>query len=360
MTISTTEQRRWQAVQQRDEAADGRFVFAVVTTGVFCRPSCRSRRARRENVRFYDDASAAIAAGYRPCKRCQPDRQPPSQQRTARIADACRLLAASETPLTLAEIAAQMAMSPGHFHRQFRAATGLTPRAWQQAQRAERLRTSLASGESVTRALFDAGFQTGSNYYYHADAALGMTAGQYRSGAAQVAVCYTIAPCTLGLCLVARSERGICAILLGDDDNALHAELLSLFPHAMADDGSGEFDRQVAQVIAVIDAPQRTCTLPLDIRGTAFQQQVWQALRSIPAGQTVSYRELAQRIGRPTAVRAVASACAANRLALVIPCHRVISSSGATGNYRWGPERKAVLLAREAQGTANTAQEDTD
>lgn len=349
-TIATPQsERRWQAVLARDTKADGRFVFAVNTTGIYCRPSCRVRHARRENVQFFDSPDAAEAAGFRPCKRCQPDRIHPDQQRAQRIVEACRILAASETPLTLNAIASQVAMSPWHFHRLFKSVTGLTPKAWQQALRAGRVRSALHGGETVTRAMLDAGFQTGSSFYHQADTALGMTAQQYRRGAPDLTVDYTVAPCVLGLCLVARSARGICAVLLGEDENRLRDELAQLFPHATRLDADAAFNQQVAQVIGCIDHPQLACELPLDIRGTAFQQRVWQALRAIPPGETLSYQALAQRLGQPGASRAVASACAANRLALVIPCHRVVRSSGALAGYRWGTERKAMLLVRESK-----------
>ncbi|MGV7092535.1 bifunctional DNA-binding transcriptional regulator/O6-methylguanine-DNA methyltransferase Ada [Siccibacter turicensis] len=350
--MKTTEtlisQQRWQAVQDRDTAADGSFVFAVITTGIYCRPSCRSRRARRENVLFFATPAAAETAGFRPCKRCQPAAIHPDQQRAGRVLTACRIMAASDTPLTLDAIAREVAMSPWHFHRLFKSVTGLTPKAWQQALRARRVRDALHGGETVTRAALDAGFQTGSSFYHQADAALGMTPRQYRRGGREMAVCYSVAPCELGRCLVARSERGICAILLGDDDDAVVAELARLFPHAQRLTDDKTFDEQVARVVACIHTPHAACDLPLDIRGTAFQQRVWQALRAVPAGNTLSYRELAQRIGQPDAVRAVANACAANRLAVIVPCHRVVRSSGVLAGYRWGSDRKASLLARES------------
>ena len=344
----TSEQARWQAVERRDAQADERFVFAVVTTGIFCRPSCRARRPLRANVRFYPDAAGALAAGFRPCKRCQPDKAPPEQQKAMRIAAACRLMASSDAPLTLAELAQNAAMSPYHFHRQFKAVTGLTPKAWQQALRVQKVRNALRKEEKVTDALYTAGYACGSAFYREADAALGMTPRQYGRGGESASVVWTLAPCQLGLCLVAQSERGVCAILPGESREALEAELLALFPGAQPSQDAA-FDERVAQVIAFLDAPQGKWALPLDIRGTAFQQQVWQALRDIPAGSTLSYSELARKIGKPGAVRAVASACAANKLAVVIPCHRVVRGDGALAGYRWGVARKAALLAREAK-----------
>ena len=314
-----TDDQRWQSVLARDPNADGEFVFAVRTTGIFCRPSCRARHALRENVSFYADASEALAAGFRPCKRCQPDKANPQQHRLDKITHACRLLE-QETPVTLESLAEQLAMSPFHLHRLFKATTGMTPKAWQQAWRARRLRESLAKGESVTQAILSAGFPDGSSYYRKADETLGMTAKQFRHGGENLAVRYALADCELGRCLVAESERGICAILLGDDDATLISELQQMFPAAD--------------------------NAPADL---TFQQQVWQALRTIPCGETVSYQQLANAIGKPKAVRAVASACAANKLAIVIPCHRVVRGDGSLSGYRWGVSRKAQLLRREVE-----------
>lgn len=339
---------RWLAVETRDSRADGEFVFAVKTTGIFCRPSCRARRPLRENVLFFTDSDGAKAAGFRPCKRCQPDNMAPEQQRTERITRACRIIEDSPEPLTLESLAAQVAMSPFHFHRLFKSVTGLTPHAWQKALRARRLRAQLAQGETVTRAAFDAGFQSGSNYYRQADAALGMTASQYRQGGGHASIRFVVGTCGLGEFLVAESERGICAILLGSSAEELIAELETLFSHAalVADDPA--FARRVAQVVSFLEHPARQFDLPLDIQGTAFQQQVWQALRGIPPGDTASYQAIAGRIGKPKAVRAVAGACAANKLAVIIPCHRVVRHDGALSGYRWGVERKQQLLTLEA------------
>lgn len=349
MTQYMNDEGRWQAVQARDPAADGHFVFAVTTTGIFCRPSCRARQPLRRNVRFFDDAQAAAAAGFRPCKRCQPEREDALARQRERIVEACRLLERSETPLTLEALSRQVAMSPYHFHRLFKAITGLTPRAWQQARRASKVREALTSGQEVTRALYDAGYPSGSSFYHQADAALGMTARQYRHGGERADIRYALTHCQLGALLVAESERGICAILPGDDPGTLVAELTRLFPRARLDADDSAFAQRVAQVVSWLDRPQGAFTLPLDLQGTAFQRQVWQALREIPAGSTLSYQALAARIGRPKATRAVAGACAANRLAVVVPCHRVIRQDGALSGYRWGAARKRQLLAREAE-----------
>jgi len=339
--------QRWLAVLARDGNADGQFVFAVQTTGIFCRPSCRARHALRENVRFYADAGQAAQAGFRPCKRCRPDQQDPQAQRVATIEKACRLLE-QEQPLTLGTLAQEVGMSPYHLHRLFKAFTGMTPKAWQQAARAKRLRHALAQGDKITDSVLAAGFPDSSSYYRKADATLGMTAKQYRNGGDDTTVRYALSHCTLGRCLVAESVRGVCAILPGDDDSALIAELETLFPHARREQADAAFAARVAQVIASVDNHDVALALPLDIRGTAFQRQVWQALRAIPVGETASYQQVANAMGHPGAVRAVARACAANRLAIIIPCHRVVRSDGGLSGYRWGTARKAALLRREA------------
>ncbi|BBW75324.1 bifunctional transcriptional regulator/O6-methylguanine-DNA methyltransferase [Klebsiella michiganensis] len=342
-----TDERRWQAVCERDASADGQFVFAVLTTGVCCRPSCRSRRALRENVRFYPDVASAQAEGFRPCKRCQPEKTDPQQQKVEKVAAACRLLE-QETPITLEALARQLAVSPFHFHRLFKSVTGMTPKAWQQAWRARRLREALGQGAKITDAALSAGFPDSSSYYQQADAALGMTGRQFRRGGGDIDITWVCGDGPLGRCLVAESGRGVCAVLPGEDDALLCAELASLFPNARLHPGDEIFRQRVAQVFSHLDDHRQPFSLPLDLRGTAFQLQVWQALRQIPAGETRSYRQVAQSIGRPRAVRAVASACAANKLALVIPCHRVVREDGALSGYRWGTARKALLLAREA------------
>lgn len=349
MQHTDIDDRRWLAVIQRDAAADGEFVFAVITTGIYCRPSCRARRPLRQNIRFFADPAHAEQAGFRPCKRCQPDKASAHSAQQARIVEACRLLEASVEPLTLAALAKKVAMSPYHFHRLFKAATGLTPRAWQQARRAATLREALSTGKNVTRAAQDAGYSSSSVFYQQADAALGMTARQFRNGGAKSHIQFALGRCQLGEFLVAQSERGVCAILLGDDPQALLHELQTSFPQAQLTPGDSAFGQRVAQVIGWLERPQGEFMLPLDLRGTAFQREVWQALRAIAPGTTVSYQELARRIGRPHATRAVAGACAANRLAVVVPCHRVVRKDNGLAGYRWGVARKRALLRREAQ-----------
>ncbi len=279
-----TDERRWQAVCERDASADGQFVFAVLTTGVCCRPSCRSRRALRENVRFYPDVATAQAEGFRPCKRCQPEKTDPQQQKVEKVAAACRLLE-QETPLTLEALARQLAVSPFHFHRLFKSVTGMTPKAWQQAWRARRLREALGQGEKITDAALSAGFPDSSSYYQQADAALGMTGRQFRRGGGDIDITWVCGDGPLGRCLVAESERGVCAVLPGEDDALLYAELASLFPNARLHPGDEIFRQRVAQVFSHLDDHRQPFSLPLDLRGTAFQLQVWQALRQIPAGR---------------------------------------------------------------------------
>ncbi len=346
--ILHTDEDRWQAVLNRDAEADGQFVFAVQTTGIFCRPSCRARHALRHNVRFYPDADAAQAAGFRPCKRCQPNALAPEQQKIDKVAYACRLLE-QESPITLDALAQAVAVSSYHFHRMFKSVTGMTPKAWQQAWRAQRLRESLSEGETVTQAVLAAGFPTSSSYYRHADEMLGMSAKTYRQGGKATEIHYATGECSLGRCLVAISERGICAVLLGDDESALIDELQRSFPAARFLPADAAFSQQIAAVVASLNQPTTALSLPLDIRGTAFQQQVWQALRAIPVGETRSYQQVAQSIGNPQAVRALASACAANKLAILVPCRRVVRGDGSLSGYRWGVARKAALLQREKE-----------
>lgn len=352
MTSQTyhTDANRWQAVLNRDAQADGHFVFAVRTTGIFCRPSCRARHALRQNVLFYPDADAALQAGFRPCKRCQPDTLDPQQQKVNKVAQACRMLE-QDAPVTLETLSQAVAVSPYHFHRMFKSVTGVTPKAWQQAWRARKLRDALAEGEAVTDAVLNAGFPDSSSYYRHADALLGMTAKQFQRGGEETAIYYALEDCRLGRCLVALSSRGICAVLLGDNDAQVIAELRNLFPSAQSQQGSPDFHQQIREVVMHLDNRPLPLSLPLDIRGTAFQQQVWQALRNIPRGETRSYQQIAAAIGNPKAVRAVAGACAANKLAVIVPCHRVVREDGSLSGYRWGVSRKAALLLQEKRST---------
>ncbi|KAB2897665.1 MAG: bifunctional DNA-binding transcriptional regulator/O6-methylguanine-DNA methyltransferase Ada [Burkholderiaceae bacterium] len=337
---------RWAAVQARDPAADGQFVYAVKTTGIYGRPSSAARLPRRENVEFFDSAEAAEAAGYRPSTAA--DHTAVAARHTEIVARACRQIEAAETPPSLDALAQAAGLAPHHFHRVFKAATGLTPKAYATAQRAQRLRESLAQADAtITSAIYGAGFNANSRFYESSDRVLGMRARDYRAGGANTAIRFAVGECTLGAIVVAQSERGVCAILLGDDPEQLVHDLQDQFPQARLIGGDAAFELRVAQVVGFVEAPRLGLRLPLDIQGTAFQQRVWQALREIPVGETASYADIAQRIGQPRAVRAVAQACGANHLAVAIPCHRVVRSDGGLSGYRWGVERKRALLLRE-------------
>jgi AraC family transcriptional regulator of adaptative response/methylated-DNA-[protein]-cysteine methyltransferase len=343
-----TEAQRWAAVGRRDPAADGHFIYSVKTTGVYCRPSCAARPARRENVAFHDSCTAAETAGFRPCKRCRPNEAPLAQRHAAAIARACREIAASAEMPDFDAVAISAGMSRFHFQRVFKATTGVTPRAYAQAQRAARVRAELSKGGSVTAAIYDAGFNSSGRFYAQSGAVLGMRPSDYRAGGAGELIRFAVGQCSLGAILVAATAKGVCAILLDDDPGALVRDLQDRFPKAQLVGGDAGFEQWVAQVVGLVEAPSRGLALPLDVRGTAFQQRVWEALRAIPVGSTESYAQVASRIGAPKAVRAVAQACAANPLAIAIPCHRVVKSDGALSGYRWGVERKRALIAREA------------
>jgi AraC family transcriptional regulator of adaptative response/methylated-DNA-[protein]-cysteine methyltransferase len=340
---------RWAAVQARDARADGTFFYSVRTTGVYCRPSCGSRAARPENLAFHATAADAERAGFRPCKRCKPDQLPLAAQHAAMITTACRAIEQAETVPTLEQLARPSGLSPFHFHRVFKAITGVTPKQYATAHRRRRVRKELERGAAVTTAIFDAGYNASSRFYETANQALGMKPSSYRAGGADSEIRFAIGECSLGSILVAQSELGVCAILFGDDPDALARDLQDRFPKARLIGGDHDYERLVAQVVGFVEAPAIGLDLPLDVRGTAFQQRVWQALREIPVGSTASYSEIARRIGAPRAARAVAQACATNMLAVAIPCHRVVRNDGALSGYRWGVPRKRALLEREAQ-----------
>lgn len=345
--LRPTDEMRWQAVMARDASADGSFVYSVKTTGVYCRPSCGSRRAKRTNVQFHESPSEAEQAGFRPCKRCRPDQPAVMQARSDLIAEACRMIERAEQAPSLGELAERAGLSAYHFHRVFKEATGLTPRQYAHAQREKRMRGELQSAGRITDAIFDAGFGSNSRFYEHASRTLGMKPREYRNGGANVTIRFAVGECSLGSILVAQSDRGVCAILLGDQPDLLVRDLEDRFPRATLIGGDEQFESLIATVVGFVERPYLGCNLPLDIRGTAFQQKVWQALRELPPGTTATYTEIARRIGMPSAVRAVASACGANALAVAIPCHRVIRNDGSLSGYRWGIERKRSLLERE-------------
>lgn len=350
---------RWAAVLGRDPAADAAFRYAVRSTGIYCRPSCSARRPLRANVAFFAGAAEAEAAGFRPCRRCRPNGESPGEAMADRLAAACRLIETSieagEAMPVLAALAQAAGLSPHHFHRVFTKALGVTPRAYGAAARARRLRHGLAGAASVTEACYDAGFGSSGRFYAEAPAALGMTPGAYRKGGAGAEIRFAVGPCSLGEVLVAATEVGVCAILLGDNPDTLVRDLERRFANARLIGADEAFETLVAKAVGLVERPAAPVELPLDIRGTAFQRRVWEALRAIPAGQTRSYGEVAAGLGVPAAVRAVAGACAANPLAVAIPCHRVVRLGGGLSGYRWGIERKRALLAREADASAGGA-----
>lgn len=345
---SAVEDPRWAAVVARDRRADGTFFYSVETTGVYCRPSCGSRRANPRNVRFHRTAADAERAGFRPCRRCRPDRPPLDQQRAATVAGICRLIERSEEMPSLQALARRAGLSPYHFHRVFKAITGLTPRAYADAHRTRRVREQLRRTRTITEAIYDAGFNSGGRFYEASNQVLGMRPRDFRAGGADTEIHFAVGECSLGSILVAQSRKGVCAILLGDAPETLVRELEERFPAAVLVGGDAAFERTVAAVIGFVEAPGIGLDLPLDVRGTAFQQRVWQALREIPVGSTATYAEIASRVGAPNSARAVAQACASNPLAVAIPCHRVVRTDGSLSGYRWGVERKRTLLERES------------
>lgn len=340
-------EQRWQAVVRRDVLADGEFVYAVRTTGVYCRPSCPSRAAKRENVTFYETGDLAAAAGYRPCKRCQPGALSQQQTRSVLVRQACQAIERSATPPSLVQLAQQAGVSPYHFQRVFKAVAGLSPKAYHKALQARRVAASLQSAPSVTAAIYDAGFNSTGRFYEVVPALLGMPPGSYRKGGAGEHIRYTVEPCVLGWIVVAATRKGICAIEFGDGPQALADRIQARFPQAQFEPADDAFKRWVARVLDYLEQPRGVLDLPLDVQGTVFQHRVWQALQAIPAGQTASYGEIAERIGQPKAHRAVAHACACNPVAVAIPCHRAVRADGSLAGYRWGVVRKSALLRRE-------------
>lgn len=339
--------QRWQALLDRNPNADGMFLYAVQTTGVYCRPICASRLPNRHNVTFFATCDEAEKAGFRPCKRCQPSTVSPHTEQVEAIARICKRIEAE--PMSLQAMADLTGLSQYHFHRLFKKVVGITPKQYAIAHRANRVRQELNQETTVTQAIYEAGFESSSSFYDQATAILGMTPTNYRQGANGVEIRFVTKPCWLGWLLVAATAQGICAIAFDDTPEALTTQLQNQFPNAEFQEHDPTFESWVEQVLTFVEAPQQGLNLPLDIQGTAFQQQVWQALQNIPAGSTASYAEVARQIGNPKAVRAVARACATNPLAVAIPCHRVVSSDGGLSGYRWGSDRKRALLEREAQ-----------
>lgn len=337
----------WEAIKTRDSSFDGRFYYSVASTGVYCRPSCGSRMPKRENVAFHATCAAAERAGFRPCKRCQPNAPSLHERYAAKVAQACRMIETAETAPSLIELAHAAGLSPHHFHRVFKAIAGVTPKAYSVAHRQRRVRETLTEARSVTDAFYEAGFSSSGRFYAGARAALGMAPSAYRTGEYRGEMRFAVGQCSLGAILVAASDKGIAAVLIGDDPEALVRDLENRFPKARLIAGDRDFEDVVAKIVGLVEMPATGLDLPLDVRGTAFQHRVWEALRQIPVGKTATYSEIAERIGMPKAVRAVAAACAANNIAVAIPCHRVVRRDGSLAGYRWGVERKRALLARE-------------
>ena len=356
------ESRAWSSVLSRDKASDGDFIYAVVTTGIYCRPSCPSKRPHRENVKFFPSVELAEREGFRACQRCSPGKAGDS---IAAIQRARSFIDRSvnefgEERLTLDRIAREAGISPHHLQRRFKAVVGVTPAEYSRARRSEKLKLELRRGETVSRATFGAGYGSSSRVYESADAQLGMTPATYQRGGAGVRIDYVVAKTSLGYLLVAATNRGVCAVTLGDDPALLEARLAAEYPAATrerVDNGdaltantapSAALSSWVSDIVAAVESGRTGSDLPLDLEATAFQWKVWRELQKIPAGETRSYSDIAAAIGSPKAVRAVASACAQNRVALVIPCHRVLRSGGELGGYRWGIERKQKLLEKES------------
>lgn len=346
-----SDEARWQAVRERDRAADGVFFYGVKTTGVFCRPSCAARLAKRENVSFHSTAADARRAGLRPCKRCRPEQQDAERVEARAVSMAAKLIedaVAREEPVpSLEALATKAGYSPFHFHRMFRQSLGLTPKAFAKAARNRKLAGDLEKGASVTAAIHAAGFSSSSRFYESAANDLGMAPRLRQKGGEGQRIAYAVTETTLGPLLVAATEKGVCAVEFGASGASLESSLKRRFPRADLVTGDRSFGDLVAQVVRHVETPHEARGLPLDVQGTAFQERVWQALRAIPLGETASYRDIAQKIGEPRASRAVAMACASNPVAVVIPCHRVVRANGDLSGYRWGTRRKETLLSRE-------------
>jgi AraC family transcriptional regulator of adaptative response/methylated-DNA-[protein]-cysteine methyltransferase len=338
----------WTAVSRRDEKADGKFVYAVKTTGVYCRPSCRSRLPLRGNVEFFADLADAAKAGYRACKRCRPDHGDPRRELDRMLVRACRLLE-SEDRVTGERIATELGVSQHYFHRFFKQRTGVTPQQYRRRVLAERAKAELPNAGSVTEAVFAAGYSSSSRFYESAGRELGMTPKDLQKGARERPVQYATRACSLGRLLVAWTEHGVCDVHFGDSDGDLAEILAERLPGAILTRAA--VPTWVDDIVELTERPH-TKHVPLDIQGTAFQQRVWQELRRIPVGETRSYGDIARAIGAPEAARAVAHACAQNRLAVVVPCHRVVAATGDLSGYRWGPNRKRALLDRETRAGA--------
>ncbi len=344
------ENEYWKAVMERNREYDGKFVFAVRTTGVFCRPSCSARHPRRENVRFFSSPAEAKEAKFRACQRCRPDEPNGDEPHLDLMRQVCDYLSQAQDKIpTLEELGQQFNLSPFHLQRTFKRFVGVTPHQYAMEKRAERLKAGLKNGVKVTDAIYQAGYQSSSSVYEQSTEQLGMTPAEYQRGGNQTHIMFTVTPCPLGWLLVARTEKGICAVRLGDLADELEKTLREEFPAARIERNEGELGGYVKPLLDYLSGCRPHLDLPLDVQATAFQRRVWDALRTIPYGSTRTYQALARTIGDPGAVRAVAHACAKNPAALVIPCHRVVRSDGDLAGYRWGIERKRALLEQEAK-----------
>jgi AraC family transcriptional regulator of adaptative response/methylated-DNA-[protein]-cysteine methyltransferase len=338
---------RWKAVVDRENSADGCFYYAVKTTGIFCRPSCSSKLPNCENVEYFLSCQEAQASGYRACKKCRPTGTSVKEETEQKIIKACRIIENSNAVPKLVDLAKKVGLSSYHFHRLFRKYVGVTPKQFASIHRSKRLSDSLKSNDSITEAFYEAGYSSSSGAYNKNQDQLSMKPKEYKSGGVAITIYYGVIECILGWIIVAATDRGICSIEFGDDPAVLPQQLQDRFPKGTIIKAGPGFTNLIEKVVNFIKTPSDNFKLPLDIQGTAFQQQVWNILRQIKPGQTMSYAEVAEKIGNPNAVRAVATACASNKLAVVIPCHRVISKDGRLSGYRWGVERKKMLLDNE-------------
>lgn len=348
MTQYTSEAERWQAVKDKDKRAAHAFYYAVKTTGIFCVPGCASRRPKQENVEYFNSTSAATTAGYRACKRCRPDDPVHSGIASDRVVATCRTIEQAEEAPSLEELASSVGLSPSHFQRLFTEHVGISPKQYAGAVRDSRVRKALEDGSPITQAIYDAGYGSASRFYERSGKVLGMPPNVYKKGGKGMMISYGVAQSFLGLIMAAFTENGICSIEFGESETALHEALISRFSEATILPGGPELETALSEVVAFIQSPEKGLDLPLDIQGTAFQQRVWRELQNIPAGETRTYSEVAESLGMPESVRAVASACARNRLAVVIPCHRVLRKGGELAGYYWGLERKKALLENES------------
>jgi len=342
-----TDEARWNAVREDNSDADGVFYYAVITTGIYCRPSCRSKLPNRSNVEYFNTCDDAEDVGYRACKRCSPTATSKAEEIEQKIIHACRIIEKSETSIKLDELAIEVNLSPYHFHRLFKKIVGVTPKQYASRHQSRRFEKDLKTSPSVTDAIYSAGYGSSGSAYDKKRDQLAMKPKVYRKGADGVTISYGLAQCFLGWVIVAATDRGICAIEFGDDSDTLPEQVQARFPNAQLNKADIGFKTLIKEVVDFIESPEDTFQLPLDIQGTAFQQQVWEFLKQIKPGETMSYTDVAERMRKPNAVRAVATACASNKLAVVIPCHRVISKTGKTGGYRWGNQRKKMLLESE-------------